>query len=540
MLITVSSLLQTFIYLSDDSTSTMSESGNYGRQRLLADELFDYCYPSDLLLSEEGLRQIIERHGFITNHHVVSDYDFFLVACINKKISVGIIQCLLEYFPDAASATDKDERSPLHCACINPNVTLDIIQLLIDANPASVRCEDNDGNTPLHYLCDNGEVDEATALEILKLLIEKYPEVVRHANNDRGGRLPIHKASRGRSPEFCCVMIEAYPGSEQITDGNGLLPLHHACTTGSLATVEYLHNLFPYAINRPCTDGLYPIHCAISGIFHRNNPTAAVEVVKFLLDCDPNQKLRRGVPVFHFACLQDCDVSNIEAGIQIIKILFDVHPVAIELHNRNSTDIQLYHEQVQSFINGELVYARQAGDHRLMITTDDNGQLPLHRALQNNVRLGSIKLLMKGNPSAVRSVDDRGAFPLHVACEHHDSTNVVDYILGLSPHITRDAIDSRGNTTLHCACRGAKYDTIALLVEKYGAVSITKRNTQGKLPIDMLWESNEVGDRESVEYMGSVFQLLKAYPDMMMNVDARAIQIQNGTGNGKKRKYGNE
>ena len=38
-------------------------------------------------------------------------------------------------------------------------------------------------------------------------------------------------------------------------------------------------------------------------------------------------------------------------------------------------------------------------------------------------------------------------------------------------------------------------------------------SSQGKLPIDLLFESSEVEDRESVEYVGTVFRLLQAYPE---------------------------
>jgi ankyrin repeat protein len=504
----------------------MNENGNNGRQQL-EKELFIHCQ-SDLL-SEEGIRKILERRGFITNDHDVSDYNFFLAACCNTRVTEGIIQCLLKYFPGAASATDRRERSPLHFACINPNVTLNIIKLIIDAAPASVRSEDNSGNMPLHYLCDNGKVDEAAALKVLKLLIENCPEAVRHA--DVQGKLPIHLASKGRSPEFCRLLIEAYPGSEQITDTDGVLPLHWACAKGSLATVEYLYRLFGDAIDHASTDGLYPLHYAIVGTrYRKDNPAAAVEIVQFLMDCDFDENQYYRGHLFHFACQVENNDSNIGALIQIIKALFDANPFAID-YDRISTAIQHCHQQVQKFVNGELVYARHGWP--FLITPDDNGQLPLHRALQNNVRLGSIKLLSVGNPSAVKSIDNSGALPLHVACEHHDSTSVVEYLLGYAL-ITRDAIDRDGNAALHYACR-AKYDTIALLLEKYGAASVSKRNAHGKLPIDLLWESNKVSDRESVEYMGSVFQLLKAYPEIVMNYDTGAIQNQSV--NGKKRKY---
>ena len=62
----------------------------------------------------------------------------------------------------------------------------------------------------------------------------------------------------------------------------------------------------------------------------------------------------------------------------------------------------------------------------------------------------------------------------------------------------------------------AKYNTIALLL-KCEAASVSQRNAHGKLPIDLLWESNEVSDRESVEYMESIFQLVRAYPEMIQS-----------------------
>eukprot|EP00984_Skeletonema_dohrnii_P022988 scaffold12096_cov75-Skeletonema_dohrnii-CCMP3373.AAC.2 len=194
---------------------------------------------------------------------------------------------------------------------------------------------------------------------------------------------------------------------------------------------------------------------------------------------------------------------------------------------------------VQAFINRQLVYARQATDHRLMMTPDDNGQLPLHRALQNDVRLGSIKLLVNGNPSAIRNIDDSGVLPLHVACQHHDSASVVQCLIGLAMGTLR-AVDYGNNTALHYACRGAKYDTIALLLDNYDSVSVSKRNAHGKLPIDLLWESNTVENRESIEYTESVFRLLRAYPEMMMGIN---IQMKTASAfcpsqSGKKRKLG--
>eukprot|EP00984_Skeletonema_dohrnii_P010500 scaffold4095_cov82-Skeletonema_dohrnii-CCMP3373.AAC.3 len=577
--------------MSDNDNNIIRQSA----EALLSEELRSYCKSHSL--SEEGVRQIFERNESTPNkNHHVSDYRFFFKACRNRRVTEGIIRFLLEQFPATISATDDDGSSPLHNACDNKNVTRNIIQLLIDAAPDSVRSVDEEGWMPLHCLCDNKHIDDSAALEILKLLIEKHPEALRHATNN--GCLPIHRAcsnknvtlnivkllidaapdtvrsvdqdgymplnhlcineelderaaleilklliekhpnsirhadnvggfpihcaaSGGKTPEFCRVLVEESPGSERIAEVGGELPLHYANT-----------------------DGCYPIHFAIKRSRRRKIPIDTAEIVKFLLDCDPNVKLQMvdGLSLLRFACKREYDDSNIEAALAIIKVIYDAYPEAIE-DDDIASHVESYHEQAITFMIFQLDYSRQAADHRLMTTPDEKGRLPLHTALCNNVRLGSIKLLVKGNLSAIRSIDDSGRLPLHVACQHHNSASVVQYLIGLAD-VTLDATDRQGNTTLHYACRGAKYDTIALLLETYDALSVSKRNAHGKLPIDLLWESSEVLDRESTEYTESGFRLLKVYPETVTNIGIKKYQSASASAsastNGKKRKFGCE
>jgi len=520
----------------------MSESINRFAQLILADSLFEHCKSESL--SEEGLREIIERFGLSPNIKPrVCDYKFFIQACINERVTEGIIQCLLEYFPDAARGGTGC--SPLYFACANTNMTLNIVQLLIDAAPESVRSVARDGRMPLHLYSQCSNKDETTALEILKLLLEKHPEAARLANDDG---LPIHLAlSSSKSPEFCRMLIDAYPGSERIGDVNGALPLHWACLCNTVSTVEYLHKLYPDAINHAAnSNGLYPIHHAIHGLCQRSVPIAVVDIVEYLLNCDPNVIFQKvdGESLLHDACHREYTDSNIlVAALEIIQLIYDADPDAIEDDDMVS-DIHEYHKHLQTFIMSNLVCARQAKDHRLMTTSDGSGQLLLHTALRSNVRLGSIKLLVKGNPLAVQSPDNSGAIPLQVACQHHESPSIIKYLVGLDA-TTLDAVDQEGNTALHLACHCARHKIIALLLDELDAVSVSKRNPQKKLPIDLLWESNvvEVEDKESNEYVESVFRLLKAYPETLMNIGMQkqvSVSATCQNQSGKKRKFGHE
>ena len=202
--------------------------------------------------------------------------------------------------------------------------------------------------------------------------------------------------------------------------------------------------------------------------------------------------------------------------MEIIEAIYDARPLATE-HDVIASNINRNrHPQMRESVDSQLYSFRQAKDEHLMTTPGYDGQNPLHIALQMNAKLVSIKLLVKGNPLVLQSTNNGGRLPLHFACMDHDSVSVVQYLVELDT-TTLEAVDHENDTALHYACFGAKFETIALLLEEYDAVSVSKRNAEEKLPIDVLWESNDVVDREGVEYTESVFRLLRAYPATMMN-----------------------
>ena len=489
-------------------------------------------------ISEEGLRQIFERYGLtsVIDNRDISDYRFFFRACRNGYVNEGVIRCLIEFFPDAPSAINEWGETPLHRACCNRYVTPSIIRLLIDSNPSACQHADNDGYMPLHELCwkwDNCSIaQQQVAIEIVKIFLKECPSSTRHANNE--GKLPIHYASSTDNAEMCSMLIDAFPGSERIRDGDGYLPFHHAVVeSDSIATVKYLFKLYPDAIN--CTlsindDGpqtSYPIHKAILNSIVSSKDSN--RILRFLLDCDPDVKLQKCGPynLLEYACVF-CgrDGLNIDEVIQTINIIYDAHPELIDDEEFGYAGRLLPH--TETFLDDELLYTYHAENHELMTTPDEKGQLRLHHALQGNVRLGSIKLLVAGNPSAIRSVDMEYALPFQLACEHHHSPEVIQYLLGLDQSFLRYE-DSCGNTALHYACRGANFKAIALLLDKHGAVSVSKRNIHSKLPIDLLFESNAVEDREGSEYIDSMFRLLRAYPGTLLDKAKQMRRTVSGT-----------
>ncbi len=259
------------------------------------------------------------------------------------------------------------------------------------------------------------------------------------------------------------------------------------------------------------------------GLKSRSNPKdGIIEVVQFLLDCDPNVASQKSRGKFPFAWV--CNGDNNEntavstARLEILRMLYDAYPGAIQI-DENEVRSNLYGlcREIQTFIIEQLGYARDAFTSYYMGTPDVLGRLPLHHALLENVCLGSTKLLADANLSAVRCPDNTGMLPLHVACQHYASVSVIEYLIGLYS-FALETKDRRQNTVLHFACSGANHTIIALLLEKYGAAYVSARNMSNQLPIDLLFESEAVGNREGIEYTESVYRLFRAQPETVMNL----------------------
>jgi ankyrin repeat protein len=199
--------------------------------------LSDYCQSDDLCV--DGLRKRIDQYVQIEDIVDLSTSTGRLLlhhACMNEKVTVDIVRLLIDTFPNAAGGTDEEDFQvvPLHVACWNENTTLEIVKLLIDAFPESVCRQSVDGGMPLHYLCCG---DCADALNILELLLEKYPVAVEHPTQT--DMLPIHLAClASKSSEFCQVLIEAYPGSDDDDESSGDADVIDRQST------EYLNSIF--------------------------------------------------------------------------------------------------------------------------------------------------------------------------------------------------------------------------------------------------------------------------------------------------------
>ena len=108
------------------------------------------------------------------------------------------------------------------------------------------------------------------------------------------------------------------------------------------------------------------------------------------------------------------------------------------------------------------------------------------------------------------------AFPLHIACEF-SSVTVVQFMMEMLDERTWNHLDMNKDSILHYACRGGNLRVVKYLLDKKNA-HVSEHNKENKLPIHLLFESyNNTVDRDSKEYIETVWLLLLAHPETVMN-----------------------
>ena len=345
-------------------------------------------------------------------------------------------------------------------------MSVEIVKILVDCWPESLQQRNEGGRLPIHCLCRVPDVNGAglTASGVLHLLVKMYPESVREVNGV--GYLPIHIAARWRSPEFCKVLIDAYPESLRVgVEVEGLFPIHSACLETRIDTAKYLLDLYPERTNVRSSHGTLPIHHAST-----IESEEKVEMIKWLLTEDPDCASKVGpsgeLPI-HRACMFNKSV------LKAVQLLFDAHPEGIFAHDGDGeTPLDMARSggmsdivDVVSFLETQLVYAQQAQDSAIM--SGNNGMLPLHTALKEKASLGAIKLLVKGNPAALQMTDSRGVLPIHIACSC-STVGVVKFLAELFDGCLNSG-DANGDFALHFACRGGNCGVVRYLLEEQTA-----------------------------------------------------------------------
>ena len=267
-----------------------------------------------------------------------SDELWAMELCASDDLSINTLREIINAL--GPSALSQIQLICFHRACMNKRVTLEMVQLLYNIWPGALRLRDNDADRflPIHCLCCSEDLDDTASIDILHFMLKIDPMLLREADVD--GCLPIHYAVTAKSTTFCKQLIDAYPESLWSRAGVGWLSIHRACAHGegddTADIIQYMLEMESELINDEDSKGFLPIHYA--AMYGR---TKSIELLlKFDLNA-ASKETNDGswqLPL-HVACEYHPNLSS-------IQLLYDAYPEAIlvsvrDEYSRTPTPIDL-------------------------------------------------------------------------------------------------------------------------------------------------------------------------------------------------------
>jgi ankyrin repeat protein len=305
------------------------------------------------------------------------------------------------------------------------------------------------------------------------------------------------------------------------------LPFRAAFGRCSIEHVKFLYHLHPEIIRIPnMITGDLPLHYFLlmhtvfydgsNEMFHEMLSEKFHEMLQFLIKCNKDalstQNQDGDLPL-HIAvrrCRQLTDV----------KIVFNAFPEAISIRNNTGrTPVEISSrrifeipENVTSFLVTQRELERQAREEQI---PNDNGQLPLHRAVQNSdLTIGTFKLMIAANPNSVQVADNQDKTPLRVAIQAGNLDAVKCFVNEVRGCLEEK--DARGDLPLHHACRHGKVDIVSYILTQTTMGVSDPDSTENLLPIKLLVHHTPQADRDTLGYTNAVYSLISAQPEHVL------------------------
>ena len=239
------------------------------------------------------------------------------------------VEAVLNGYPGAVKATDKDDKMPLHLAAWGGGgpQALPVIRLLVESDPSLLSIKDGDEETVLTLMTKNGR----TSTEAIEFVLKQDPKAIFRDRDEREGNTPLHyavSASHEENSTIYVPILKSDPTAAEKINKLRKLPLHialsHCCV--ALELVQDLINAYPLGATLRDGEGYTPLHHASQA------GVSDIEIIKLLLETAPKSirqtastKGRKGPLPFHLALKSQVhpDVMN-----KVIHLFLKEYPDA--------------------------------------------------------------------------------------------------------------------------------------------------------------------------------------------------------------------
>jgi ankyrin repeat protein len=493
------------------------------------------------------------------------------------------IKVILGAYPEAAEMMDEGNSLPIHIAAWGGSFpeSKAVIELLLKQNPSHLSVPDGDNETILSIMAKYGRTSEEAVRYILlkdyqavhrvrdeingntavhdavvasnhqnntiyKPFVEHHKELLKKSN--RLGRLPIHEAMQRccSATEMVLDLIDGFPLGASMRDGQGYLPLHHACNVGvmDVEIVQALIDKSPASVTVEMTtskfdSGPLPLHLALSHAETQGQAYLTMNsVIELLLHRYPEAAKIKD-PRGDLLPLVQAFLSRRSGSV--LQQLMNLSPkdVSTTLHMseggemKSTTLLHVFASQAHGYMKSkeivEIIGAFVAFDPSLFETKDSDGRLPLHVVWNHHdtiseSRQALVDSLLTRNPKAVYVADNENRLPLSHAASARD-VKAFELIFRMNP--LASAVKSAGGSfPLHFLCgsglRSALSSSIdammSILVDQF-PVAAGEADEKGNLPLHFLCKTAGSGHVKSQ----TLKKLIAAYPEALTAVDENGM-----------------
>eukprot|EP00804_Cyclotella_cryptica_P005634 CCRYP_000013-RA/>CCRYP_000013-RA protein AED:0.20 eAED:0.20 QI:186/1/1/1/1/1/2/169/621 len=482
--------------------------------------------------------------------------------CPAANIDLNVVEFLLDLAPDAANKADAERfcmhpngsgAYPLHLACFNADCPVSIVKLLVEKNPLALKQSWREPYVlPLHcYLAracvhpawgyeddEMGYVEEIPAFpsgeldyDIVKLLVDAYPEAVTHYISDDSRRSALHILCEGFdvSMELMQLLVDK-DGAVLNVDGKKsplwtLLYNSHA-SPFPVDVFRYLFHDNPSALNmereKPSQRHEYNVDKQSSLQIACSNPNMKVEVIEMLIKLCPDmtevEDRYDGCLPLHTLCKNE-DLEE-QSAIEILKSLVNAYPKSLKKQtweqNRCPSWLSILGvskelpitlaEGNMSFGFCKAILSEHARHFKVQMVNI------LHMACVLNCSLDIIQKLVREDRTLLRKEDEEHCIALHKAVKHK-SLEIVKFLVQEDEN-SLTIVDNKMEVALHKACRANNLEVVKYLVDK-NASTLRMGNHNNELPLHLATKYASV---EVVKYLVEADESTLILPNKKMEL----------------------
>eukprot|EP01038_Epipyxis_sp_PR26KG_P012306 gene12306-16507_t len=210
-----------------------------------------------------------------------TSYHLLLNSGYNKDFILPILEALISFSPEGLKIKNKNNALPLHISLTQYKIIPEVVMMLLQNYPQSASIPNDQGLIPL-FLC---VMRDDISADICRYLCKLHSAGPAAMNRTRSH--PLHFAAKKRYPnhEVLKILLRRFPEAARHANDFGLLPLHCLCSiSDDVISAKMIYDAYPSAIKIIDRLGKTCLHLAVLAIGKDHSHAVTKEEEELLLE----------------------------------------------------------------------------------------------------------------------------------------------------------------------------------------------------------------------------------------------------------------